>query len=86
MDGLKPGDRGNAVGALQETLNARSPELELLVDKIYGTKTSAAVADYQTAANLPVTGNADDTTLTYILTNPLRNADTLARLLEGMRQ
>lgn len=84
MDGLKPGDRGNAVQALQVALNDWRPTLALTLDKIYGNATKAAVAEYQQAANLPVDGIADDTTLFFILTNPLRNPETARRLAERL--
>lgn len=78
--GLKPGDRSNAVGALQATLQAWDPNLGLREDNIYGDATSGAVAHFQRSAGIPDSGVADLNTLIWILTNPSRNPETRSRL------
>lgn len=83
VDGLKSGDRGNAVKALQFALQVWRPTLNMVKDGIYGTQTVAGVRAYQEAANLPATGEADDTTLLFLLTNALRDKNTMANLIEG---
>jgi N-acetyl-anhydromuramyl-L-alanine amidase AmpD len=69
---LRKGDTGNAVAALQKALNGWQPTLGLVVDKIFGDATVAAVKTYQEAANLPVNGTADGVTLALLLTTSLR--------------
>jgi hypothetical protein len=82
--GLKTGDRSNAVRALQRHLADWNPALGLKDDGIYGQHTKAAVRTYQTAAGLPETGEADDTTLIHAYTNPFRNVEAYKRTLERM--
>ena len=91
--GIRAGDRGGAVKALQIHLNAWRPAFGLAEDGIYGEgavagnppvpgRTGAAVAEYQRAAGLTVNPlHADDTTLTLLASNALRNPATLAALL-----
>lgn len=67
---LKPGDRGNAVKAIQQALNKWKPALDVLDDGIYGPGLTAAVKTYQQAANLPVTGAVDGVTAALLLTGP----------------
>jgi hypothetical protein len=82
--GLKTGDRGHAVRALQRHLADWSPALGVKDDGIYGQHTKAAVRTYQLAANLPETGEADDTTLIHVYTNAFRNVESYRRTLERM--
>ena len=82
--GLKSGDRGNAVRALQRHLNDWLPALAVMDDGIYGQHTAAAIRTYQTAANLPATGVADDTTLIHIYTSPFRDAEAYKRTIERL--
>lgn len=69
---LKPGDRGNAVKAVQRALNLWQPALDVLDDGIYGPGLTAAVKAYQTSANLPATGDVDGVTAALLLTVPVR--------------
>lgn len=87
--GLRAGMRGGGVKALQIHLNAWDPSFELVEDGIYGRgktdpgRTGICVALYQKAAGFKENPlHADDTTLTHLYTNPLRNPETLKRLLE----
>ena len=79
--GLKMGDRSNAVRALQTHLDDWNPLLSVQKDGVYGANTKAAVAQYQTAAGLGPTGEADATTLIHLYTNPLRNQPAWKRML-----
>lgn len=67
---LKPGDRGNAVKAIQQALNKWQPALDVLDDGIYGPGLTAAVKTYQTSADLPATGEVDGLTAALLLTGP----------------
>lgn len=69
---LKPGDRGNAVKAVQRALNKWQPALGVLDDGIYGPGLTAAVKLYQESADLPPTGDVDGITAALLLTVPLR--------------
>lgn len=69
---LKPGDRGNAVKAVQRALNKWQPTLGVLDDGIYGPGLTAAVKLYQESANLPQTGDVDGVTAALLLTVPVR--------------
>lgn len=63
---LKRGDRGNAVGKFQAALNswmeATSRNQRIEVDRIYGPATEEWVKNYQTAAQVTVTGTIDGVT------------------------
>ena len=82
-DMLTQGDRSGAVKALQKHLNDWKPAFQLVEDGIYGAGTSAAVRDYQAAAGLDVTGNADPLTFALVSTNAFRNPKTLANIIDG---
>ena len=82
--GLNTGDRSHAVRALQRHLADWNPALGIKDDGIYGQHTKAAVRTYQTAAGLPETGEADDTTLVHVYTNAFRNVEAYKRTLERM--
>jgi peptidoglycan hydrolase-like protein with peptidoglycan-binding domain len=69
---LKPGDRGNAVKAVQRALNKWQPNLGVLEDGIYGPGLTAAVKAYQESANLPQSGDVDGVTAALLLTVPVR--------------
>lgn len=70
--GLKLGDRGNAVKALQQALNKWSPALALTEDGIFGSRTEAALKTYQAAAQVPESGILDIYTAPFIMTNEIR--------------
>lgn len=73
---LKNPSRGPAIAAIQRNLNLWKPELDLLDDGIFGDNTEKAIKEYQTSAVLPVTGQVDGLTASYILTVPLRKVVT----------
>lgn len=77
---LSLGARGDQVRALQERLNAHRPKsaAALSEDGQLGTKTSAAVEDFQRRRGLPVTGQIDAATRRALEAEP-----PLARGAEG---
>lgn len=82
-DMLTQGDRSGAVKALQTHLNDWQPAFKLVEDGIFGAGTAAAVRDYQSAAGLEVTGDADPLTFALVATNAFRNPKTLANIIDG---
>lgn len=73
---ITQGARGQFVGAWQAALNIAavrngimSDVFPLDTDDVYGADTTAAVKAYQTAANLPVTGDLDDHTRDLLVIN-----------------
>ena len=65
---LKVGDKGDDVRAMQQALLAQGYELpDWGADGEYGDETKKAVAAFQKAKGLPVTGQADGVTLSRIL-------------------
>ncbi|GEM_PF-3680254 len=61
------GDRGDAAMAVQRSLIALGL-LNDTADGVYGNRTAEAVRAFQTAQGLPVTGNADATTVLLLMT------------------
>lgn len=68
---LKPGDRGIAVNKMQAYLNIMQSRgyitTRLNEDGIFGSKTSAAVREYQRFANLAIDGTIGDLTWSDIV-------------------
>jgi peptidoglycan hydrolase-like protein with peptidoglycan-binding domain len=69
--GLKPGDRGAAVRALQRRLAAAGVDPGP-ADGTFGPRTEAALRAYEKKAGLDVTGRADLETATALLNEPVR--------------
>jgi hypothetical protein len=87
--GLRAGERGGDVKALQIHLNAWRPDFDLVEDGIFGTgandggRTGAALAEYQLAAGREVNSLfCDATTFALIATNGFRDPHTRKRLEE----
>ncbi len=59
---LAIGSSGHLVEALQRTLNARMPSLDIGVDGDFGPQTDGAVREFQRAQNLSETGKVDEQT------------------------
>lgn len=74
---LAKGDRGDAVLALQERL-AELKYLSGKQDGIYGSKTEAAVAEFQKASGLEATGGADTATQAALFSTDEINPDPTA--------
>ena len=60
---LKRGDKGDAVGRLQEALIDMGFALPAGADKSYGGQTVAAIKAFQESRDLPVTGKVDRVTI-----------------------
>lgn len=80
---LESGDRGSRVLELQRQLLAAGHNPGPL-DGVYGSKTTAAVAAFQTAASLPATGDADQATWDRLFTSTvlLRRGSTGSAVVE----
>jgi hypothetical protein len=65
---LKQGDEGNAVRKVQNAIKAWNPAAlpKFGADADYGAETEEWVANYQRAANLEATGNADGVTVAFL--------------------
>ena len=64
---LKHGDRGNAVRLFQIALNTQGAGEGLDPDGIFGLLSDAAVRRYQTAAQIPITGQIDGITAALLI-------------------
>lgn len=68
------GVQGDLIGKIQVALNDQGHDTKG-VDEIYGKDTAAAVASFQEAQGLPVTGKVDDDTWLALMQSPIPGID-----------